>query len=202
MAEESWRTHSRLFLACGVMILSPFQYGIDFGLIGELRCSHVLLNDYHTDMAKAAYKLWSDFSRYISSPSSYWTFRLNQRTDLRLPLRSPQMPHRMESSPRKTTAHLFPHDSRSIHQFSFRRCRREQARATGMHMGSLRYLLYRQHHHDVYYPHWRSLRRPSCHWIGQRLFHDFFSALYTGEQHGSVSRAVSYWFPVLHFFCE
>lgn len=31
---ESWLAHSNLFLACGVMILSPFQYGIDFGMIG------------------------------------------------------------------------------------------------------------------------------------------------------------------------
>jgi hypothetical protein len=34
---ESWTAHWRLFLACGVMILSPFQYGIDFGMIGGLQ---------------------------------------------------------------------------------------------------------------------------------------------------------------------
>lgn len=33
----TWRDHSRLFLAVGVMILSPFQYGIDFGMIGGLQ---------------------------------------------------------------------------------------------------------------------------------------------------------------------
>jgi hypothetical protein len=35
--KETWTTHWRLFLACGVMILSPFQYGIDFGMIGGLQ---------------------------------------------------------------------------------------------------------------------------------------------------------------------
>jgi hypothetical protein len=47
---RNWRAHSRLLLATGVMILSPFQYGIDFGMIGGLqamvpflkvRCFHV-----------------------------------------------------------------------------------------------------------------------------------------------------------------
>lgn len=27
----------RVFVACGIIILSPFQYGIDFGLIGGLQ---------------------------------------------------------------------------------------------------------------------------------------------------------------------
>ena len=31
------RDHWRCFLACGLVILSPFQYGIDFGLIGGLQ---------------------------------------------------------------------------------------------------------------------------------------------------------------------
>jgi MFS family permease len=34
---DSWRSHSRLFLACGIVILSPFQYGFDFGMIGGLQ---------------------------------------------------------------------------------------------------------------------------------------------------------------------
>jgi MFS family permease len=35
--DASWRSHPRLFLACGVVILSPFQYGFDFGMIGGLQ---------------------------------------------------------------------------------------------------------------------------------------------------------------------
>jgi len=27
----------RCFLACGIIVLSPFQYGVDFGLIGGLQ---------------------------------------------------------------------------------------------------------------------------------------------------------------------
>jgi hypothetical protein len=34
---DLWRSHSRLFLACGIVILSPFQYGFDFGMIGGLQ---------------------------------------------------------------------------------------------------------------------------------------------------------------------
>ena len=33
----TWRAHWRLFVACGIMILSPFQYGVDFGMIGGLQ---------------------------------------------------------------------------------------------------------------------------------------------------------------------
>ncbi|KAF2640727.1 monosaccharide transporter-like protein [Massarina eburnea CBS 473.64] len=35
--QYSWRSHIRLFVACGIMTLSPFQYGIDFGMIGGLQ---------------------------------------------------------------------------------------------------------------------------------------------------------------------
>ncbi len=35
--EESLLAQWRCILACGVMILFPFQYGLDFGLIGGLQ---------------------------------------------------------------------------------------------------------------------------------------------------------------------
>ncbi len=35
--EERWTAHWRCFLACGLVVLSPFQYGIDFGMIGGLQ---------------------------------------------------------------------------------------------------------------------------------------------------------------------
>lgn len=34
---ESWRPHWKCFFACGIIALSPFQYGVDFGLIGGLQ---------------------------------------------------------------------------------------------------------------------------------------------------------------------
>lgn len=34
---EGWLAHWKVFVACGIMILSPFQYGVDFGLIGGLQ---------------------------------------------------------------------------------------------------------------------------------------------------------------------
>ncbi|KAK3903686.1 general substrate transporter [Staphylotrichum tortipilum] len=35
--DESWKAHWKCFLACGIIVLSPFQYGVDFGLIGGLQ---------------------------------------------------------------------------------------------------------------------------------------------------------------------
>lgn len=35
--DETIRAHWRCFVACGLMVLSPFQYGIDFGLIGGMQ---------------------------------------------------------------------------------------------------------------------------------------------------------------------
>ncbi|KAK3367335.1 general substrate transporter [Lasiosphaeria ovina] len=34
---EKWTDHWRCFVACGILVLSPFQYGVDFGLIGGLQ---------------------------------------------------------------------------------------------------------------------------------------------------------------------
>lgn len=34
---ETWKSHWKCFVACGVIVLSPFQYGVDFGLIGGLQ---------------------------------------------------------------------------------------------------------------------------------------------------------------------
>jgi len=45
----TWRDHSRLFLACGVVILSPFQYGFDFGMIGGLQAMVGFLKVRHTE---------------------------------------------------------------------------------------------------------------------------------------------------------
>lgn len=35
--DETWRAHWKCFVACGVIVLTPFQYGLDFGLIGGLQ---------------------------------------------------------------------------------------------------------------------------------------------------------------------
>jgi hypothetical protein len=36
-SEESWRAYWRGFMAGGFIVLSLFQYGVDFGLIGGLQ---------------------------------------------------------------------------------------------------------------------------------------------------------------------
>lgn len=35
--DDTIRAHWRCFIACGIIVLSPFQYGLDFGLIGGLQ---------------------------------------------------------------------------------------------------------------------------------------------------------------------
>ncbi|SPJ74523.1 related to monosaccharide transporter [Fusarium torulosum] len=36
-SEDTIRAHWKCFVACGIIVLSPFQYGLDFGLIGGLQ---------------------------------------------------------------------------------------------------------------------------------------------------------------------
>ncbi|KAI1765678.1 general substrate transporter [Hypoxylon sp. FL1150] len=43
---ETIRAHWRCFVACGLMILAPFQYGIDFGLIGGMQAMVGFLKIY------------------------------------------------------------------------------------------------------------------------------------------------------------
>lgn len=46
---ESWKAHWKCFVACGVVVLSPFQYGVDFGLIGGLQAMVGFLKVSRTD---------------------------------------------------------------------------------------------------------------------------------------------------------
>ncbi|KAF2262924.1 monosaccharide transporter-like protein [Lojkania enalia] len=66
---QSWRDHRRLILACGVMILSPFQYGIDFGLIGGLQAMVGFLRIYGYQTTKTAigWNLSTERQQLISS---------------------------------------------------------------------------------------------------------------------------------------
>lgn len=36
-SKDTIRAHWKCFVACGIIVLSPFQYGLDFGLIGGLQ---------------------------------------------------------------------------------------------------------------------------------------------------------------------
>ena len=55
-SDDGWRAHWRVFLACGVMILSPFQYGVDFGLIGGLQAMIGFL-----EVSPPPLPLWIDY---------------------------------------------------------------------------------------------------------------------------------------------
>jgi hypothetical protein len=84
MAESKaykWRDHWRLFLATGVMILSPFQYGIDFGMIGGLQAM-------------------VPFLQVSCSSNSTNMLDANTIQDLRIQVRKQEgLPNRMEHSP-------------------------------------------------------------------------------------------------------
>ncbi|KAM0346237.1 hypothetical protein ACHAPU_005663 [Fusarium lateritium] len=45
-SEDTIRAHWRCFVACGMIVLSPFQYGLDFGLIGGLQAMPGFLKIY------------------------------------------------------------------------------------------------------------------------------------------------------------
>jgi MFS family permease len=45
-SDETWKAHWKCFLACGIIVLSPFQYGVDFGLIGGLQAMRGFLQIY------------------------------------------------------------------------------------------------------------------------------------------------------------
>ncbi|KAF2743013.1 monosaccharide transporter-like protein [Sporormia fimetaria CBS 119925] len=70
-AKIPWRDHSRLFLAVGVMILSPFQYGIDFGMIGGLQAMVPFLKIYGYECPRprcpTGWNIQTDRQQLISS---------------------------------------------------------------------------------------------------------------------------------------
>ncbi|KAH9905427.1 general substrate transporter [Xylariomycetidae sp. FL2044] len=51
---DTIRAHWRCFAACGLMILSPFQYGVDFGLIGGLQAMPGFLKIYGYEAPETA----------------------------------------------------------------------------------------------------------------------------------------------------
>ncbi|EOA88554.1 hypothetical protein ACJQWK_02089 [Exserohilum turcicum] len=67
--DYTWRDHSRLFIACGVVILSPFQYGFDFGMIGGLQAMVGFLEvfGYRTDKTPTGWNIKTERQQLISS---------------------------------------------------------------------------------------------------------------------------------------
>ncbi|EMD59153.1 hypothetical protein GGP41_009041 [Bipolaris sorokiniana] len=65
----TWRDHTRLFIACGVVILSPFQYGFDFGMIGGLQAMVGFLEvfGYRTNKTPTGWNIKTERQQLISS---------------------------------------------------------------------------------------------------------------------------------------
>lgn len=65
----SLRDHSRLFIACGIVILSPFQYGFDFGMIGGLQAMKGFLQvfGYQTTKTVTGWNITTERQQLISS---------------------------------------------------------------------------------------------------------------------------------------
>jgi hypothetical protein len=151
---EPWTAHWRLFLACGVMILSPFQYGIDFGMIGGLQAMVGFLE------VRGIFRLKCNVLKLLG---------------LRLPYN--QITNRVEPD-------IVAHDSGRLHQRRSRWYRCEQIRSSTVSMARLHHLLRRQHYHDDDYAHCCSICWTSHYWAGQWLFYDLFAIVHPGEQHG------------------
>ncbi|ORY10536.1 monosaccharide transporter-like protein [Clohesyomyces aquaticus] len=66
---DSWRAHAGVFMACGVMILAPFQYGIDFGMIGGLQAMKGFLKvfGFKTTKSVIGWNLTTERQQLISS---------------------------------------------------------------------------------------------------------------------------------------
>ncbi|KAF2471153.1 monosaccharide transporter-like protein [Lindgomyces ingoldianus] len=66
---DSWRAHWKVFAACSVLILSPFQYGIDFGMIGGLQAMVGFLRifGYQTKKTAIGWNLTTERQQLISS---------------------------------------------------------------------------------------------------------------------------------------
>ncbi|KAL6702722.1 hypothetical protein ACN47E_001004 [Coniothyrium glycines] len=64
-----WTQHSRLFIACGIIIMSPFQYGFDFGMIGGLQAMKGFLQifGYQTTSSPTGWNITTERQQLISS---------------------------------------------------------------------------------------------------------------------------------------
>ncbi|KAF2183949.1 general substrate transporter [Zopfia rhizophila CBS 207.26] len=67
--DESWLAHWRVFAACAVMTMSPFQYGVDFGMIGGLQAMPGFLRvyGYRTPKSPTGWNLSTERQQLISS---------------------------------------------------------------------------------------------------------------------------------------
>ncbi|KAI1878492.1 hypothetical protein JX265_000424 [Neoarthrinium moseri] len=67
--DDTIRAHWRCFMACGIMVLSPFQYGIDFGLIGGFQAMPGFLEvyGYRTNTTKIGWNISTTRQQLISS---------------------------------------------------------------------------------------------------------------------------------------
>jgi hypothetical protein len=125
---DSWRSHIRLFIACGIVILSPFQYGFDFGMIGGLQAM-------------------KGFLAVTTSPNTLQIHQiLTPTAGLWLPL--PQVTNRLEHQHRAPATHLLPYDPRRLHQLRHRRRPIRALRTPVLSRLRMYSLLHRQHHHD------------------------------------------------------
>jgi hypothetical protein len=56
--KETIRANWKVFVACGIMVVSPFQYGLDFGLIGGLQAMPGFLAVRSRRSLSVASSLW------------------------------------------------------------------------------------------------------------------------------------------------
>lgn len=127
LSKAPWRSHSRLFLACGVVIMSPFQYGFDFGMIGGLQAMKAFLQVRSTSV-------------------SIVNINLTQMPGLRISL--VQISYRMEHHHRATAAHLVLDDSWCFHQLCVCWCPFHSFWTTHVSRHRLCYMFRGKHHHD------------------------------------------------------
>ena len=155
------RDHWRCFLACGLIILSPFQYGIDFGLIGGLQAMPGFL------------KVRSEHSFIFTSYAAHaeHTTRIGVRP------RGPRERNRLELVAGPPTAHHVPHVAGGLHELRNRGLRRHQAGSQVVPIRGLSGMYCFEHNHDDDDRYQRALYWTPSQRFGQWIFHDLLTTM-------------------------
>jgi hypothetical protein len=159
---ENWKC----LLACTLVSMSPFQYGIDFGAIGGLQAMPGFL--------KVSYDGLSIKTPIVNEAPGLWPSR-------------PYCPHRVQHFTRTTAAHLIIDDLGRLHQLLQRGVLRHLPRTAPVSLGGISTLLYCQCHHDGDDESFRSLCGSLPDRSCKRVVHDVFAAVHSGRKSSHYS---------------
>ena len=179
--KDTIRAHWRCFLACGIAVLAPFQYGIDFGMIGGLQAMPGFLK-----------------VRRLVSIDPLPGRALTPRAGLRLLFARDRLEYRDDAP----AVDLVAHDPGRIHQLRDGRLHGGQAGAKDVSVAGVDALLCVHRHHDDHDEHRGPVHRSFSYRACQRVLHDLLPAVHTGNHPEQVPRSLPDGLPILHIDCK